>query len=76
MVYICEDEEQLDKALVSGNGPRGCANLVVWEMKGLKHFQDPMFMVFDALLEMGKKQDRESPGLFEELLAGWLNREE
>ena len=69
VVYICEDEEQLDKALVFRDRTPRLRKLVVWEMEGLKHFQDPMFMGFDALLEMGKKQDRESPGLFEELLA-------
>jgi long-chain acyl-CoA synthetase len=69
VVYICEDEEQLDKALVFRDRTPRLRKLVVWEMEGLKHFQDPMFMGFDALLKMGKKQDRESPGLFEELLA-------
>ena len=68
VVYICEDEEQLDKALVFRDRTPRLRKLVVWEMEGLKHFQDPMFMGFDALLKMGKKQDRESPGLFEELL--------
>jgi long-chain acyl-CoA synthetase len=68
VVYICEDEEQLDKALVFRDRTPRLRKLVVWEMKGLKHFQDPMFMGFDSLLEMGEKQDRESPGLFEELL--------
>ena len=69
VVYICEDEEQLDKALVFRDRTPRLRKLIVWEMEGLKHFQDPMFMGFDALLEMGKKQDRESPGLFEELLS-------
>ena len=69
VVYICEDEEQLDKALVFRDRTPRLRKLVVWEMEGLKHFQDPMFMGFDALLEMGRKQDRESPGLFEELLS-------
>lgn len=64
VVYICEDEEQLDKALAfRGNTPK-LRKLIVWEMEGLKHFEDPMLMSFDQLLELGKEEDRKNPGLF------------
>ncbi|MBI5582214.1 MAG: AMP-binding protein [Deltaproteobacteria bacterium] len=70
VVYICEDEEQLDKALVFRDRTPQLRKLVVWEMEGLKHFRDPMFMSFDELLELGRQKDREQPGLFEQLLTG------
>jgi long-chain acyl-CoA synthetase len=70
VVYICEDEEQLDKALVFRDRTPRLRKLVVWEMEGLKHFRDPMFMSFDELLELGRRKDTEQPGLFEQLLAG------
>ena len=70
VVYICEDEEQLDKALVFRDRTPSLRKLVVWEMEGLKHFQDPMFMSFEALLELGRRKDREQPGLFEQLISG------
>jgi long-chain acyl-CoA synthetase len=70
VVYICEDEEQLDKALVFRDRTPTLRRLVVWEMEGLKHFKDPMFMSFDELLELGRRKDREQPGLFEQLISG------
>jgi len=69
VVYICEDEEQLDKALTFRERTPLLRKLIVWEMEGLKHFKDPMFMSFDQLLALGKKEDQEHPGLFEQLVA-------
>ncbi len=72
VVYICEDEEQLDKALVFRKNTPLLRKIIVWEMEGLKHFEDPMFMSFDDLLELGRQKDRENPDLFRQLteLAG------
>jgi len=67
VVYICEDEEQLDKALVFRENTPKLRKLVVWDMEGLKHFKDPMLMSFDELLELGRKTDEQNPGLFEKL---------
>lgn len=67
VVYICEDEEQLDKALVFRENTPKLRKLVVWDMEGLKHFKDPMLMSFDELLALGKKTDEQDPGLFEKL---------
>ena len=69
VVYICEDEEQLDKALTFRERTPLLRKLIVWEMEGLKHFEDPMFMSFDQLLALGKKEDQEHPELFEQLVA-------
>ncbi len=69
MVYICEDEEQLDKALVFRDQTPHLKKMIVWEMEGLKHFKDPMFMSFDELLDLGKTIDREQPGMFDQLVA-------
>lgn len=64
IIYICEDEEQLDKALVfRGNTPL-LRKMIVWDMEGLRHFNDPMVMSFGELLTLGRKIDQESPNLF------------
>jgi long-chain acyl-CoA synthetase len=68
VMYICEDEEQLDKALVFREKTPGLKKIVVWDMEGLRHFRDPMVMSFDDLLSLGKKTGRDKPGLFEELV--------
>jgi long-chain acyl-CoA synthetase len=67
VVYICEDEEQLDKALVFRDKTPKLRKLIVWEMEGLKHYEDPMLMSFQQLLDLGKEEDRKNPGLFLQL---------
>jgi long-chain acyl-CoA synthetase len=67
VVYICEDEEQLDKALAFRDKTPKLRKLIVWEMEGLKHYEDPMFMSFQQLLDLGKKEDQANPGLFKQL---------
>jgi long-chain acyl-CoA synthetase len=69
VIYICEDEEQFDKALVFRSRTPKLRKMIVWDMEGLRHFQDPMLMSFDELLEQGDRLDRENPALFDELAA-------
>ncbi len=68
-VYICEDEEQLDKALAFRDKTPQLKKLIVWDMEGLRHFEDPMFMSFEQLLDLGRKLDQENPDLFDHLLS-------
>ena len=58
VVYICEDEEQLDKALAFRENTPALRKMIVWDMEGLRHFQDPMVMSFDDLLALGRKERR------------------
>ncbi len=75
VVYICEDEEQFDKALVFRSRTPHLKKLVVWDMEGLKHFDDPMLMSFDDLLALGEEKLKENPGLFDEIVAGGKTEE-
>ncbi|MBI4621541.1 MAG: long-chain fatty acid--CoA ligase [Desulfobacterales bacterium] len=69
LFYICEDEEQLDKALIfRGNTPE-LQKIIVWDMKDLRHFQDPMVMSFEELLTLGKEVHQRNPELFDELVS-------
>lgn len=63
--YIAEDEEQLDKVLAFRKNTPQLEKIIVMDMKGLKHFQDPMVMSLEELLELGKTLDRREPDLFE-----------
>ena len=67
VVYICEDEEQLDKALAFRDKTPKLRKLIVWEMEGLKHYEDPMLMSFQQLLDLGRQEDRKNPELFLQL---------
>jgi long-chain acyl-CoA synthetase len=69
VVYICEDEEQFDKALVIRSRTPKLRKMIVWNMEGLRHFQDPMLLSFDDLLAQGERLDRENLSLFNELVA-------
>ena len=75
VIYICEDEEQFDKALVFRSRTPKLRKMIVWDMEGLRHFQDPMLMSFDDLLEQGDQLDRENPTLFDEQVARGMTGE-
>ncbi len=66
--FFVEDEEQLDKALEIRDQLPKLEKIVVMDMKGLKHFHDPMVISFDELLQAGKEFDEKNPGLFEQRL--------
>ena len=68
VVFFCEDEEQFDKALVFRERTPLLKKVVVWDMEGLKHFDDSMLMSFDKLLDLGVKTDQDNPGLFEKIM--------
>ena len=69
VVFFCEDEEQFDKALACRERTPHLKKMVVWDMEGLRHFNDPMLMSFDDLLLLGDKTDKENPGLFERIVS-------
>lgn len=66
--FFVEDEEQLDKVLeIRGQLPK-LEKVIVMDMKGLKHFHDPVMISFDELLQAGKEFDEKNLGLFEQRL--------
>ena len=67
-VYIAEDEEQLDKALIFRDGTPELSKIVVIDTKGLRGFSDPMVMTFDELLERGLELDEKEPQRFEQMI--------
>ena len=68
VVFFCEDEEQFDKALAFRERTPHLKKMIVWDMEGLKHFDDPMLLSFDDLLNLGSKADQENPALFEQII--------
>ncbi len=63
-----ENEEQLDKWLAFKDRITRLKKVIVWDLEGLRDFEDPMVMSFDSLLELGKKVNQEQSGLFEDRL--------
>jgi len=64
--FFVEDEEQLDKALEIRDQLPKLEKIIVMDMKGLRHFNDPMVISFDELLEKGRELDKKDPALFEQ----------
>ncbi|MBM4332897.1 MAG: long-chain fatty acid--CoA ligase [Deltaproteobacteria bacterium] len=63
--YFVENEEQLDKALRFRDKVPRLEKIIVWDLKGLKQFRDPLVMSFDKFLAMGEALDKQNPTLFE-----------
>ena len=53
--FFVENEEQLDKWLNFRDNVPQLKKVIVWDLKGLRHFQDPVVMTYEELLELGKQ---------------------
>ncbi len=67
--FFVENEEQLDKWLHFRDKVPQLKKVIVWDLEGLKHFEDPMVMTYDELLETGREIVEKTPGLFEKRMA-------
>jgi long-chain acyl-CoA synthetase len=60
-----EDEEQLDKILAVRDRLPGLRRIVVFDMEGLRRFDDPQVMSLEALRELGRARLGSHPEEFE-----------
>ncbi len=67
-VLFVEDEEQLDKALEVRSGLPLLTHIIVMDMDGLRRFDDPMVMGYDALRALGRGVLQDSGGKAQALL--------
>ncbi|MEJ2723817.1 MAG: long-chain fatty acid--CoA ligase [Deltaproteobacteria bacterium] len=63
--FFVENEEQLDKWLHFRDSVPHLKKVIVWDLEGLRHFEDPMVMTYDELIEMGREEAERSPQLLE-----------
>jgi long-chain acyl-CoA synthetase len=63
--FFVENEEQLDKWLNFKNTVPFLKKVIVWDLKGLRHFQDPMVMTYEELLQVGNQVLERDPNLIE-----------
>ncbi|WP_341909548.1 AMP-binding protein [Ferrovibrio terrae] len=68
VVYIAENDEQLDKILEVRDRCPTLRKIVVIDMEGLADFRDPMVISFDALLQLGRDFETKHPTFWEEQL--------
>jgi len=63
--FFVENEEQLDKWLQFRDKAPFLKKVIVWDLEGLRHFEDPMVMTYDTILELGRETVEKEPDLFE-----------
>lgn len=66
--FFVENEEQLDKWLHFRDQVPFLKRIIVWDLKGLRNFKDPIVMTYDDLLEMGLGIVERDPNLFEDCM--------
>ena len=52
--FFVENEEQLDKWFQFRDKVPHLKKVIVWDLEGLRHFEDEMVMTFDEILETGR----------------------
>ena len=62
---IVEDQEQVDKILAVKKNLPLLKKIIVIDMKGFRHYEDPMIISFRDVVELGGKADQKDPGRFE-----------
>jgi long-chain acyl-CoA synthetase len=63
--FFVENEEQLDKWLNFRDNAPHLKKVIVWELEGLRHFEDPMVMTYEEMLDLGKDAYERNPKLIE-----------
>jgi long-chain acyl-CoA synthetase len=66
--YFAEDEEQLDKILDVRDNTPTLEKIIIFDMEGLRHFEDDMCISFEALLALGDDYATRHPQAWAELI--------
>lgn len=67
--YFVENEEQLDKWLAFRDRATSLKKVIVWDLKGLREFQDPLVMSFHDLMELGAREDAADPDAMKRMMS-------
>ena len=63
---VVQDQEQVDKLLeIIGELPL-LEKVVYWNYKGLAHYDEPVLMGYQQVLQLGEKHEETHPGLYEQ----------
>lgn len=68
-VIFCGDQEQVDKIRDSRDALPQLEKLVVFDMKGVSEYADPLIVSFDDFSDIGRRKHEAEPDLFLELLS-------
>ena len=65
MFFFVENEEQLDKWLNFKDKAPQLKKVIVWDLEGLRNFNDPMVMTYEEFLDVGREVFEREPELIE-----------
>lgn len=65
---ICDEQEQVDKILEVKDGLPLLKKIIVMDMKGLRHYDDPLIMSFTEVEKLGEQIDQTNPKKYPALL--------
>ncbi len=63
---VVQGQEQVDKFLEIKDELPQLEKVIYWDYKGLAHYDDPILMGYEQVIELGGKHEAEHPGLFEQ----------
>jgi long-chain acyl-CoA synthetase len=63
---IVEDQEQIDKFLQIIDALPLLQKIIYWNYKGLAHYDAPILIGYEEVLQTGRTYEEEHPGLFEQ----------
>ncbi|MDY7036075.1 MAG: long-chain fatty acid--CoA ligase, partial [Thermodesulfobacteriota bacterium] len=67
--FFVENEEQLDKWLHFRDSVPSLEKVIVWDLEGLRHFEDPMVLTYDNLIDLGRHAVEKDPDIFEKRMS-------
>jgi len=62
---VVQDQEQVDKFLQIKDELPLLKKVIYWSYKGLTHYDDPILVGYNQVLQRGEKYEEEHPGVFE-----------
>ena len=62
---VVQDQEQVDKFLQIKDELPLLKKVIYWSYKGLTHYDDPILVGYNQVLQLGEKYEEEHPGVFE-----------
>lgn len=72
VVVVCEDQEQVDKALELAPKLPRLTTIVYWDARGMWNYSDPRLRTLEAVRESGRSRLADGPDAFEKLV--WQGR--
>lgn len=66
---VCEDQEQVDKILEIEERIPMVKNVLYWDPKGMRAYDDRLLMSYEELLELGRRYETEHSDSFEQMLS-------